>query len=240
MGSATSAEAAEDDGPAVNPARVTQDTNLGAGLPDMAPGWDYQWFISVLYAVGIILWIIVWLSALGMTMVKSAPILWVGLAAGIFIMGLNFWTCHSERVTTYGEESSEKETVIVHAFYTTTGLFAFAGLLGSLHGEKMRGHIKKVAYLFLLALLVNIAFLFPPIWVSTEQSMPVIIMKHIYTIVFAISSGFVVSALCYLLHALRKINLEDTRTENMNKQRSAAQREKIGSSRFVSHVVNKM
>jgi hypothetical protein len=197
-----------------DPGPVPQKTNLGAGLPIMSGEWSFQWFLSILYAVGIVLFAFVWVFTIGKEQLKAHPIVYIGLGVGIFYMAINFWTAHSERVTTFSEEAAEKETVTQHAFYMTAGLFAFGSLLTALHGKDK---IRPVAYLFLLSLLINVAFLFPPIWVSTVQSMPVIVMKHIYTVVFSFSTGFIVSGLCIILSQLRKDSNKEAAQANQSR-----------------------
>jgi hypothetical protein len=147
-----------------------------------------------IYGVAIALFVALWVTMIGILGRFRTPMIVAGLPGvllGVGLLSLNCYLGTSEEVVSgYALEKRDADEVQRNSFYITAALFSVTGIVMRLN-EKM---VHTVSPLLLMTLFFAVILVLAPVWVSTEDSQQLIILKHARTASFLSALGFMTTA----------------------------------------------
>ena len=144
---------------------------------------------SLVYIVGIVLWVVLFATFVGF---RSAGMpAYLGLALGVVFLGINTGMAWQETIGTYAVERNEADGLGRDAFYLVAAVFSLATVLLGMNKDKLR----PILPMLLLAVFFGIIMVMTPVWVSTTDPVPTILLKHIRTVFMLCGVGFLTVAM---------------------------------------------
>lgn len=131
------------------------------------------------YAVGIALWVLIWVAGFW-SLVRKAPFVLLGAFFGLAVLVLNLLTCRSETIGTYEVENAELRSLEGNSFYVSAALFAFGSFIMAVPAEAVT--VRRALPLLMLCLFATVCVVLAPVWTSTVDPIDTIKTKHIKTV----------------------------------------------------------
>jgi hypothetical protein len=157
-------------------------------------------YIAIIYGVGLLIWIALFFSAVGMSVTKKHPAVLFGFAFATGLMILNLILGQREHIAPYRDERDEADMLNRAGFYSLAAVLSLSGALASGKGRST----SEISALLMLSVFFGIIIVQMPVWVSTEESEPMIITKHAKTVSFCWSLGFLVAGLALIYFSDRR------------------------------------
>lgn len=162
-----------------------------AACPAPTKDANVSYWKRIIYVVGILVFIPVWLLIVGWRRVRDSPVHLLGLLFGVALLGTNAALADEETVAGYACEKAEANDLERISFYLVVALFSFGSLLGALD----KSVVAHVVPLIIATLVAAVVLVMPPIWLSTVNPRPIILMKHVKSVSSIAAASFMLTAL---------------------------------------------
>lgn len=167
-----------------------------------------------IYLVAVVVGIVMWMWLIGPAAMRKNRMLWVGAASSLGLVALNGTLAWQETVGTYPAEKAEADRLGRDAFYLVAAVFSVATVMTGLQ----RDVVSTVLPLLMLAVLFGIIFVLCPVWVSTVDPEPTILLKHVRTVFVIYGIGFLVAALATIFHRYNQVGGATLRRHNRGRR----------------------
>jgi len=146
---------------------------------------------SITYGIGALLFLCLIVAFVGIRELKLFKSHFIGIILILGLFGLNGYMAWQETIGSYGHEKAEASALGRDAFYLVAAVFSLTTMMHAMQPALVRSLLPKL----MLAVFFGIVMVLAPVWVSTVESTPTIMVKHIKTAFMLCGMGFLTMAL---------------------------------------------